>query len=264
MNQSNQMKEVQPKQSKFRQLIGNIAFGITLIVCLFVVLFCSMGNNRKMETASADSSVVYADEVVAVLSSDLYNITYSDSFSSLFYRNFSGTVSSIDVNFVYFSINLSSFPSNTVFTFVYHFYTDLPEDSELYLTYFSSSWFHSRFLKSGDFYYFTVDLPDSFISLSTGVQSLSSTFSLPFSYNFDFYIYPGEYNPSVGVPLVLQVFDVWGQIAEWFAGCFPDITQFFYVDGSLTFAGTCAVIMAGVALILLIFNLIRSFLPMRG
>ena len=57
---------------------------------------------------------------------------------------------------------------------------------------------------------------------------------------------------------------VWTAIATWFATLFPVVTEFFYVDGELTFAGTCAVIMAGVALILLVFNLIRSFLPMRA
>ena len=64
--------------------------------------------------------------------------------------------------------------------------------------------------------------------------------------------------------------EVWTSLVTWFKTLFPAITEFFYVEGEspgtgdLTFAGTCAVIMAGVALILLVFNLIRSFLPIRG
>lgn len=64
--------------------------------------------------------------------------------------------------------------------------------------------------------------------------------------------------------------EVWTAIATWFSTLFPTVMQFFYTPGSgdnpasLTFVGVCAVIMAGVALILLVFNLIRSFLPMRG
>lgn len=63
--------------------------------------------------------------------------------------------------------------------------------------------------------------------------------------------------------------EVWTSLLTWFTTLFPAVSEFFYdtsgeAGGELTFAGTCAVIMAGVALILLVFNLIRSFLPMRG
>ena len=64
--------------------------------------------------------------------------------------------------------------------------------------------------------------------------------------------------------------EVWSALLTWFTTLFPAVTEFFYTTGEsgsggeLTFAGTCAVIMAGVALIMLVFNLIRSFLPMRG
>lgn len=63
--------------------------------------------------------------------------------------------------------------------------------------------------------------------------------------------------------------EVWSAVMTWFVTLFPQVSTFFVVDGAdgakeLTFAGVCAVIMAGVALILLVFNLIRSFLPMRG
>ena len=69
---------------------------------------------------------------------------------------------------------------------------------------------------------------------------------------------------------------VWTALCTWFTTLFPAVTEFFYdttadteffydtTAEELTFAGTCAVIMAGVSLILLVFNLIRSFLPMRG
>ena len=59
---------------------------------------------------------------------------------------------------------------------------------------------------------------------------------------------------------------VWTALCTWFTTLFPAVTEFFYdtTAEELTFAGTCAVIMAGVALILLVFNLIRSFLPMRA
>lgn len=64
--------------------------------------------------------------------------------------------------------------------------------------------------------------------------------------------------------------EVWTQILTFFTSIFPAVSQFFVTPASgetpmqLTFMGVCAVIMAGIALILLVFNLIRSFLPMRG
>jgi len=64
------------------------------------------------------------------------------------------------------------------------------------------------------------------------------------------------------------VTETWTAVMTWLVTLFPEVTKFF-VTGSgdsmeLTFAGVFAVVMAGVALILLVFNLIRSFLPMRG
>ena len=68
---------------------------------------------------------------------------------------------------------------------------------------------------------------------------------------------------------MISVFtQVWTTLLEWFVTLFEAVTTIFVteVDGAytLTFVGTCAVIMAGVALILLCFNLIRSFVRMRG
>lgn len=64
---------------------------------------------------------------------------------------------------------------------------------------------------------------------------------------------------------------IWTELLTWLSSSFSSVSLFF-VSGTgtetdpykLTFPGVFAVVMAGVALILLIFNLIRSFLPMRG
>ena len=70
--------------------------------------------------------------------------------------------------------------------------------------------------------------------------------------------------------MIQAILDVWTAISSWFVDLFPKITTFFYTPGvgdaagSLTFMGLFAVVMAGVSLVLLVFNLIRSFLPMRG
>lgn len=66
--------------------------------------------------------------------------------------------------------------------------------------------------------------------------------------------------------MMATITDVWTAVINWLTGIFPLVTEFFYnaETKALTFAGVLAVIMAGVALILLVFNLIRSFLPMRG
>ena len=57
---------------------------------------------------------------------------------------------------------------------------------------------------------------------------------------------------------------VWTSLVSFIVGLFKDITAVFWNGTSLTFVGTLAVIMAGVALLLLVFNLIRSVLSMRG
>lgn len=66
--------------------------------------------------------------------------------------------------------------------------------------------------------------------------------------------------------MMTVITDVWSAVIMWLTGIFPQVTSFFYnaETNALTFAGILAVIMAGVSLILLVFNLIRSFLPMRG
>lgn len=63
---------------------------------------------------------------------------------------------------------------------------------------------------------------------------------------------------------------VWGEIMSFIVTIFTNMSQVFWDTtanegaGSLTFVGIMAIIMAGVALVLLVFNLIRSFFPMRG
>lgn len=63
---------------------------------------------------------------------------------------------------------------------------------------------------------------------------------------------------------------VWGEIMSFIVTIFTNMSQVFWDTtanegaGGLTFVGIMAIIMAGVALVLLVFNLIRSFFPMRG
>ena len=72
--------------------------------------------------------------------------------------------------------------------------------------------------------------------------------------------------------MIAQFVSVWTELVSWITTLFSSITELFVtttiVEGaavySLTFVGTCAVIMAGIALMLLVFNLIRSFVNMRG
>ena len=66
------------------------------------------------------------------------------------------------------------------------------------------------------------------------------------------------------------IVSVWNTLLETIVAMFADVTEIFWDStansgsGGLTFVGVMAVVMAGVAIILLVFNLIRSFLPMRG
>ena len=63
---------------------------------------------------------------------------------------------------------------------------------------------------------------------------------------------------------------VWGELMSFIVTIFTNMSQVFWDTtanegaGGLTFVGIMAIIMAGVALVLLVFNLIRSFFPMRG
>lgn len=57
---------------------------------------------------------------------------------------------------------------------------------------------------------------------------------------------------------------VWSELATYLTGLFPDLIELFYAEGSLTFVGVMAVIMAGISIMLLVWNLIRSFFAMHG
>lgn len=58
---------------------------------------------------------------------------------------------------------------------------------------------------------------------------------------------------------------VWEVLIGFLVDLFPQVTALFYTaETGLTFVGVMAVIMAGIALVLLVWNIIRSFFPMRG
>lgn len=58
--------------------------------------------------------------------------------------------------------------------------------------------------------------------------------------------------------------EVWSAVTSFIAQLFPRVIELFYDGTGLTFVGTLAVIMAGISLVLLVWNLIRSFFPMHG
>lgn len=58
--------------------------------------------------------------------------------------------------------------------------------------------------------------------------------------------------------------EVWTAVSSYLTSLFPSIISLFYAENALTFVGVMAVIMAGIALVLLVFNLIRSFFAMHG
>ena len=58
---------------------------------------------------------------------------------------------------------------------------------------------------------------------------------------------------------------VWTALIDYLTGLFPKMFALFYTDEKgLTFIGVMAVVMAGISLLLLVWNLIRSFFTMRG
>lgn len=58
---------------------------------------------------------------------------------------------------------------------------------------------------------------------------------------------------------------VWQALIEYLVELFPTVIGLFYDPTTgLTFIGVMAVIMAGIALLLLVWNLIRSFFNMHG
>lgn len=70
---------------------------------------------------------------------------------------------------------------------------------------------------------------------------------------------------------IIQAFtSVWTAIVTFLVSLFGQVTSLFWDAsansgaGEPTFVGVLAIVMAGVSLILLVFNLIRSFFSMRG
>ncbi len=63
---------------------------------------------------------------------------------------------------------------------------------------------------------------------------------------------------------------VWTELVAFLTSLFPSLTALFWTagtdggTGSLTFVGVMAIVMAGISIVLLVFNLIRSFFTMRG
>lgn len=66
--------------------------------------------------------------------------------------------------------------------------------------------------------------------------------------------------------MIAQFVSVWTELATFLVSLFPQLIGLFWnsTDNTLTFVGIMAVIMAGIAIVLLVFNLIRSFFTMRG
>lgn len=66
--------------------------------------------------------------------------------------------------------------------------------------------------------------------------------------------------------MLQAIVDVWATVGSAIVGYFNDVVGIFWDSStsSLTFVGVLAVIMAAVGILLLVFNLIRSFFPMRG
>lgn len=65
--------------------------------------------------------------------------------------------------------------------------------------------------------------------------------------------------------ILTAITDVWTSVSTYILSIFTDVTAVFYnSETGLTFIGVLAIIMSGVSLCLLVWNLIRSFFPARG
>lgn len=65
---------------------------------------------------------------------------------------------------------------------------------------------------------------------------------------------------------IIEAFaSVWTELVDFLVELFPSIIGLFYDPTTgLTFIGVMAVIMGGISLLLLVWNLIRSFFVMHG
>lgn len=70
--------------------------------------------------------------------------------------------------------------------------------------------------------------------------------------------------------MITQITSVWQEVVSFIVTLFQSVGDIFYTQpigetpGHLTFIGTIAVVMAGISIMLLVFNLIRSFFSFRG
>ena len=66
--------------------------------------------------------------------------------------------------------------------------------------------------------------------------------------------------------MIAQFIGVWNSVIAFLVSSFTQVVGVFWnaTDNEPTFIGVMALVMAGVAFLLLIFNLIRSFFAMHG
>lgn len=66
--------------------------------------------------------------------------------------------------------------------------------------------------------------------------------------------------------MIAQFVGVWNSVIAFLVSSFTQVVGVFWnaTDNEPTFIGVMALVMAGVAFLLLIFNLIRSFFAMHG
>lgn len=65
--------------------------------------------------------------------------------------------------------------------------------------------------------------------------------------------------------MIQHFVEVWSSVTSFLTQNFERVISIFYdPTNGLTFLGTLAVVMSAVSLLLLIFNIIRSFFPMHG
>lgn len=60
-------------------------------------------------------------------------------------------------------------------------------------------------------------------------------------------------------PVVGSILDVFSQIGEWIGESVETVSTMFYTDNGLTLLGSLAVCGLGISVILLIVNIIKSF-----
>ena len=236
--------------------------------------------NEMHDVVKADSGVVgfFKNVLVGVMLLVVLAITLLFSFGAVVsHADDTYSPLPVDTHFNYDIVDLGgNFPASVYYdvTFLgetdsYHFVlklsSSLVEDDTIWLSERNDSMVSAlefTYDSAADVYYCNFSRTSGvYVFDSVGISSDGG------EYSSTVYFSTGDYIVGSGMPsepLVNQFIGVWGGLVDCISGLFPDISLFFYADDELTFAGVCAVIMAGVALILLVFNLVRSFLTMRG